>query len=56
MTVAVRTARTVPLSSDDDTVYKKSSVIVTRTVTIDMMCTPNRRQLYSMLQRRRNDR
>jgi len=54
MTVKVRSGRTVPLASQSDVKYKKSSVIVTRTVTVDMTCTSNRRQLYSMLQHHRN--
>ena len=53
MTVKVRTERTVPLTSEN---VLTRSVIVTRTITIDMTCTPNRRQLYSMLERRRRKR
>ena len=55
MTVKVRSERTVPINSQTVVMYKKSSVIVTRTITIDMTCTPSRRQLYSVLQRRRSD-
>jgi len=55
MTDRVRTVCTMQLASQSD-MYKKLSVIVTRTVTIDMTCTNNRRQLYAKLQRRRANR
>jgi len=54
----VRTTCTlaVPRSSSQTDVMKKLSVILTRTTTIDMTCTANRRQLYSTLLRRRDAR
>jgi len=55
MTQTARSGRTIPISAQNDVAFKKSSVIVTRTVTIDMMCTPKRRQLYSVLLGHRND-
>ena len=55
VTVCVRCERTVPLYAMDS-IFKKSSVIVTRRIQIDMDCTEPRRRLYDALTRRHETR
>lgn len=55
LTSLARSERTVPIMGSED-MYKKSAVIVTKCIEIDMTLTPQRRQLYEMITSRQNGR
>lgn len=55
LTSRARSERMVPIMGSED-MYKKSAVIVTKAIEIDMTLTPQRRQLYEMIVSRQNGR